>query len=194
MPPPPPHVEQYANVYLAQILQALGIPAEAEVSGRADRKHPDIFIKLSDLDIVLEAEYANRRGAAKDADARLKNDSPPRIIGAISYSPWFKTDFARAVKADAPLDFAFKRAGDGAGGWQARWRTGTIYDLAQLLRRPHAIGRPLHDEVQEAVADIRGVLKSFVNRSCDKPGANYEIAKLLQASFAGGGQRTGSGG
>ena len=183
MPPPSSHVEQYANVYLAQILQALGIPAEAEVSGRVDRKHPDILIKLSDLDIVLEAEYANRRGAAKDADARLRNDSPPRIIGAISYSPRFKTDFARAVKADAPLDFAFKRAGDGAGGWQARWRTGTIYDLAQLLRRPHAIGRPLHDEVQEAVADIRGVLKSFVNRSCDKPGANYEIAKLLQASL-----------
>ncbi len=180
--PPARHVEEHANTLLAQILRGLGIDAEAETKKRPSRKRPDIFIKTGGQSIIVESEYESRTGAAKDADKRL-NGEKPDIIGAVSYSAAFESDFTAAVEDNARLDFAFKRAEKGAGGWEGRWRTGTVYDLAQMLRRPDVATSMPYNRIDSAVAEIKCVLECFAEDFSHAPGTQEGIVELLQASL-----------
>lgn len=185
---PARHVEEHANTLLAQILRGLGINVKAETTGHAGGRRPDFSIHSGGWSVIMEAEYDSRRGAEKDADARLKQD-PPRVIGAISYSPPFREDFSAAVKNNARLDFAFKRAEDGAGGWEGRWRTGTVYDLAQILRSPDASAGMPYERINFTVARVANALKEFAAGFCDAPGKQERIVKLLQASLPVAGKK-----
>ena len=175
------HREEHANTLLARILQGLDIQAHAETTGNPNRKSPDLKIDVGGLKIILEAEYSSRRGAEKDADNRLHDKSQPDIIGALSYSEIFRSDFNGAIQTGAQLDFAFKEQSQGEGGWENRWRTGNVYDLAQLLRRPHAIVKMPHDEIGEAVQIIKTALTDFAS-GMETP-RREKLAKLLQASL-----------
>ena len=177
------HVEQHANTLLAHALRWLGIDARAETKGQAHRKIFDLSVRTGGLLVVMEAEYNNPRQAAQDADKRLSLKSPPDILGAISYAPEYEKNFHRAAKEGKPIQFAFKRAEDGKGGWDGRWQTGAIYDLAQALRRPHALARPSHDSIAASVARIKEALKNFCDRLAAEPAAREDIPKLLQASL-----------
>ncbi len=181
--PPARHVEEHANTLLAQILRGLGIDANAETTGHAGRKRPDFLVRTGELSIVMEAEYNNRTGAAKDADKRIGSEIAPYIIGAISYAPQFREDFAAAVENNARMDFAFKRTEEGAGGWEERWRTGTVYDLAQILRDPETAAGMPHGRINYAVARVSEVLKEFAAGFRHAPGKQERIVKLLQASL-----------
>lgn len=177
------HREEHANTLLAQILRGLSIDAQAETKGNPNRKMPDIVIKSGGKKIIIEAEYNNTAGAEKDADARLYDGSKPGIIGAISYPPAFEEDFQKAFLSHEPLDFAFKAASKRAGNWEDRWRTGTVYDLAQALRRPNALTKLPHNEIAIAVADIDRALGQFAEQFHNRPGDCENMAKLLQASL-----------
>ena len=179
------HREEHANTLLALFLRGMGISAEAETKGRASRKIPDIIIRLHRHTIVVEAEYENRAGAEADADMRLdiKTGINPDIICALSYTRPFGEDFLRAVEDDAPLHFAFKRAADGKGEWQHRWRTGTADDFAQMLRRPNTSVFMPHDEIAVVVAIISDALTEFAKQFHDAPARREKIAELLQASL-----------
>lgn len=169
--------------------------ATAETKGRKDRKHPDLIIRAQRADILIEAKYGNRKGAAESADGRLSTSAPnviaglegrrdmPAVIGALSYAPAFEGDTLAAVKSGAMVDFAFKYADDGKGGWDGRWRSGTLYDLAQSLRRPYAIVPGLDDDVKYAVRHIGMALDNFADNYADNAGAQESIAAALQASL-----------
>ena len=109
------HREEHANTLLAQILRGLGIDAKAETVGHRGRKIPDMHVAVGGFQIILEAEYDSRKGAAADADKRLQEAD---IVGAISYPPIFKNDFAAAIETGARIGFAFKKSEEGAGGWR----------------------------------------------------------------------------
>ena len=192
------HREEHANTLVAQILRGLGIDAQAETKGRKDRKHPDLIIRSDRADILIEAKYGNHRAAEESADSRLSSSGPNLIegltqkkggnahavIGAISYSAMFEDDPHEAVRKGGRVDFAFKRADEGKGGWSGRWRTdGTVYDLAQSLRRPYAIVSPLEDQIRGAVQNIASSLDDFAESFYDSPGAQEAVAKALQASL-----------
>ena len=175
------HREEHANTLLAQILRGLGIDAKAETVGHRGRKIPDMHVAVGGFQIILEAEYDSRKGAAADADKRLQEAD---IVGAISYPPIFKNDFAAAIETGARIGFAFKKSEEGAGGWENRWRAGSAYDLAQMLRRPRTIERMPYDEIQEAVAVIKQKLESFsASMLSEKPRYCEDLAVLLQASL-----------
>ena len=191
------HREEHANTLVAQILRGLGIDAQAETKGRKDRKHPDLIIRSDRADILIEAKYGSRRAAEESADSRLSSSGPNLIegltqksggdahavIGAISYSAVFESDPHEAVSKGGKVDFAFKRADEGKGGWNGRWRDGTVYDLAQSLRRPYAIVSPLEDRIKDAVQNIASSLDDFADSFYGKPGPQEAVAKALQASL-----------
>ena len=191
------HREEHANTLVAQILRGLGIDAQAETKGRKDRKHPDLIIRSDRADILIEAKYGSRRAAEESADSRLSSSGPNLIegltqksggdahavIGAISYSAVFESDPHEAVSKGGKVDFAFKRADEGKGGWNGRWRDGTVYDLAQSLRRPYAIVSPLEDQIKDAVQNIASSLDDFADSFYGSPGAQEAVAKALQASL-----------
>ena len=194
---PPDHREEAANIVVGQSLRHLlrqaGISVDAEVAGRADHTLPDIFISAGGRHIVIEAKYGNPAAAAKDAKARFAEMSPPpHIVGALSYSPLFKKDPEKAAREGAAVEFAFtghdpddkKTLWSGPSKWRPNWRTGSIYDVAQLLRRPRAIVAPKDDEVERAVAAIDGALAAFMYYFDDKPGSATRIARELQVNLA----------
>ena len=178
-----PKREESANVHLAASLRSvLGKYAtvEAETSGRADRKLPDILIQHGGFTIVLEAKYDDFDAAIAAAQKRWTELNPaPDIVVAISYDPRFRTDFAAAVRAGAPVEFAL--SADKCADMNKHKRTGEIYDLAQALRRPHAI---IHGEdygADAAVNKIRGALTLFLNDMRINPGNRGRLLEVLQA-------------
>ncbi|MDA7969090.1 MAG: SAM-dependent methyltransferase [Gammaproteobacteria bacterium] len=188
MPATAPTREEKANVLLAESLRSLlgdAVRVEAETSGRADRKLPDILIthKRSGLRIVLEAKYDDFDAAVKAAQNRWDELTPrPDMVGAVSYSPPYKKNFENAVRNGAGIDFAL--SAEQHQDMHALQRGGEIYDLAHALRRPSA---PLHidDEVEHAVGRIQGVLADFVDGVLENRGQAMELARILQASFNG---------
>ena len=186
--PANPTREEKANVLLAESLRSLlgdAVRVEAETSGRADRKLPDILIthKRSGLRIVLEAKYDDFDAAVKAAQNRWDELTPrPDMVGAVSYSPPYKKNFENAVRNGAGIDFAL--SAEQHQDMHALQRGGEIYDLAHVLRRPSA---PLHidDEVEHAVGRIQGVLADFVDGVLENRGQAMELARILQASFNG---------
>lgn len=156
----------------------------AEASGRADRKLPDIVIKYGDLQIVLEAKYDDFGGAVKAAQKRWHElKPPPDMVGAVSYSPPFQTDFEGAVRNAATIDFSL--SGDPHQDMHALKRNGEIYDLAQALRRPYAVLSRDDDRIERAVNSIKGALAFFVGNIEGNPGQAAKLAQLLQAGFNG---------
>ena len=176
--------EEHANVLVAQALNWLlgGNLVKSETKGRRDRKLLDLeFNSPEGIKIFIEAKYDNRQAAADAAAGRLNLDSPPDVAGALSYSSAFEKDAARAISDDAPIDFAFKSRDDVRNEW--RWRRGTIYDLAQSLRRARTIVSPREDEVKNAVARIQGALAQFASGFIHKPACIGRMADDLQINL-----------
>ena len=188
MPAAIPKREESANVHLAASLRSvLGVKfqVEAERSGRSDRKLPDIEIKYGDLTVVLEAKYDDFDAAIAAAQKRWTELNPaPDIVVAISYDPRFRTDFAAAVRASAPVEFAL--SGEEFADMHKSKRVGEVYDLAQALRRPYAVMGDEYHEVELAIGEIQGALGYFVGILTENVGANKRIAEKLQASTAMG--------
>lgn len=157
---------------------------QAETTGRPDRKLPDIKIKKDNLLIIIEAKIDDFGGAVATAQRRwteIKNPAPD-IVGAVSYSLPFARDYENAVRQRATVDFAF--AGNDNQDLSALKRTGEVYDLAQLLRRPHAIIAPHEDdEITKAINEINGALAHFMYYS--ESVLLERLADVLQASFGG---------
>ena len=176
-----PHREENTNTVVAQVLRyLLRVEVKAESSGRADRRLLDIHIP--DYGAVLEAKYDNFCEAVKAAAARWGNMKPsPEIVGAVSYHPDFRKNPAKAILCDAPVEFSLvdNRHAD----MHSRKRVGTVYDLAQSLRRPKAILNPGIDEVDEAVNRISGALGMFWGRIQSDKGTLKKMARILQANF-----------
>ena len=188
--PANPTREEKANVDLASCLKPLlgdAFQVDAETSGRADRKLPDIVItyKRSGLQIVLEAKYDDFDEAVKAAQKRWHELSPPpSVVGAVSYSPSFKKNgFESAVRNGDSIDFAL--SGEQYQDMHALKRRGEIYDLAHALRRPYAVLSRDDDAVEKAVDNIKGALAVFVGGVKNNHGQAMELAKILQASFNG---------
>ena len=189
------HREEHANTLVAQLLRGLDIDAQAETKGRKDRKHPDLVIRSDKMNILIEAKYDNRKGAEESADGWLPfkpsaaffgtaaKMKVPTVIGALSYAPAFENDPLTAVRNDEMVEFAFKQTDKGKGDWDGRWRNGTVYDLAQSLRRPYAIASRLEDQIKEAVRQIGTSLDEFVGDFRGAPGAQEAVAAALQASL-----------
>ena len=190
MPDNSAHREEYANTLVAQGLRYLlghraGFSVQAETKGRRDRKLPDFDIASGGWRIVMEAKYNDTEGAAEAAQRRFQEMHPaPDIVGAIAYSHNFESDPEKAMRDGESIRFAF-RAKEDARDWSSLWRHGTVYDLAQSLRRPQAIIRPQEDEVDIAANRIRGAIAIFADSFSDKPQAKRAIAELLQANFSG---------
>ena len=191
----PVHVEGHANsvvgLSLRHLLRQSGINVAPEVKGMGGAK-PDIYIEAGNHSIVIEAKYGNRKAAADAARARFAEmNPPPHIVGALSYSKPFETDPEKSAREGAPVDFAFtghnpddkSAAGLDPAKWRPVWHTGSIYDVAQVLRRPRAVVDPQADEMAEAVGAINGALASFQNFFRDKPGSVRHIAKALKVNL-----------
>ena len=191
----PVHVEGHANsvvgLSLRHLLRQSGINVAPEVKGMGGAK-PDIYIEAGNHSIVIEAKYGDRKAAADAARARFAEmNPPPHIVGALSYSKPFETDPEKAAREGAPVDFAFtghnpddKSAAElDPAKWRPVWHTGSIYDVAQVLRRPRAVVDPQADEMAEAVGAINGALASFQNYFRDKPGSIRHIAKALKVNL-----------
>ena len=176
-----PHREENANTVVAQVLRyLLRVKVKAESSGRADRRLLDIHIP--DYGAVLEAKYDNFDEAVKAAAGRWSNmNPPPKIVGAVSYHPDFRKDPAKAILGDASVEFSL--VGDRHADMHSRKRVGTVYDLAQSLRRPKAILNPGVDEVDEAVNRISGALSMFWGMIQSDKGTLEKMAQILQANF-----------
>ena len=189
------HVEGHANsvvgLSLRHLLRQSGINVAPEVKGMGGAK-PDIYIEAGAYRIVIEAKYGNRKAAADAARARFAEmNPPPHIVGALSYSPQFQTAPEKAAREGALVDFAF--AGHDPdeyalqldpAKWRPVWHSGTVYDLAQALRRPRAIVAPKVDEIEGAVGEINGALAQFQSHFNDKPALTMHIAKILQVNLA----------
>ena len=178
-----PHREENANTVVAQVLRyLLRVKVKAESSGRADRRLLDIHIP--DYGAVLEAKYNNFDEAVKAAAGRWSNmNPPPKIVGAVSYHSDFRKNPAKAILGDAPVEFSL--VGDRHADMHNRKRVGTVYDLAQSLRRPNAILNPGVDEVDEAVNRISGALSMFWEMIQSDKGTLEKMAQILQANFEG---------
>ena len=179
--------EEAANVALAKCLGELLGPSfvvDGEPTGRRDRKLIDIIVRRPALDIFLEAKYDNFAAAAKAAHSRWKLEEPPNIVGAISYSPEYRRNFEAAIRKDAPIQFAL--SGSKYEDLTKLKRTGGIYDLAQSLRRPHAILAPHEgDDITRAIGRIKGALAVFADSNKGNPGLVKKLARVLQANFVG---------
>ncbi|MBE8158913.1 MAG: hypothetical protein HAW59_05930, partial [Betaproteobacteria bacterium] len=151
--------EENANAIVAHILgRLLSADIKGEVSGRPDRRLLDIYFPRKN--IVLEAKYADFDAAVKAAQNRWKNMKPaPSIVGALSYDRLFAENIKKAIREDAPITYAL--SGNRLDDLHARKRTGTVFDLAQALRRPAAILRPNEDEIETAIGNISGALAVF---------------------------------
>ena len=189
------HVEGHANsvvgLSLRHLLRQSGIQVDPEVKGIGGAK-PDIYIRADDLRIVIEAKYQNRKAAAEAACARFaRMKPPPHIVGALSYSKPFETDPEKAARQGAMVDFAFfgrdlddeNAPGPDLKKWPLAWRSGTVYDVAQVLRRPRAIINPEDDEMERAVGAINGALAEFQSHFHDKPGRVHHVARALQVNL-----------
>ena len=176
--------EETANAIVANILERLlGMEVKPETSGRADRRLLDIYVPKNN--IVLEAKYHDFDAAAEAAKNRWQNMKPaPQIVGALSYSPVFAQDIEKAIREDAPVEFALSE--NRYENLRDRKRTGTVFDLAQALRRPAAILRPHEDEIETAVNRIRGALAVFYGYISDDRGTLGKMARILQANFDAG--------
>ena len=176
--------EERANTLVAEVLgKLLGMEVRAETSGRVDRKLPDIEIPAHKA--VLEAKYDDFDAAVKAARGRWTNmNPPPAIVGALSYHPSFKKDIKQAIRRDDSIEFAL--SGDRHADLHSLKRTGTVYDLAQSLRRPAAILHPDRDEIEQAVGSIEGALAMFYGTVRDNPGLLDKFARILQANFEKG--------
>ena len=189
------HVEGHANsvvgLSLRHLLRQSGIHVAPEVKGMGGAK-PDIYIEAGAYRIVIEAKYGDCKAAADAARARFAGmNPPPHIVGALSYSPPFETDPEKAAREGALVDFAFTghNPDEDAPGldpakWRPVWHSGTVYDVAQALRRPRAIVAPQADEMEDALGAINGALAQFQSYFYDKPGAVARIANVLQVNFA----------
>ena len=189
------HVEGHANsvvgLSLRHLLRQSGINVAPEVKGMGGAK-PDIYIEAGAYRIVIEAKYGDRKAAADAARARFAEmNPPPHIVGALSYSPPFQTDPEKAAREGALVEFAF--AGHdpdedalqlNPAKWRPVWHSGTVYDVAQALRRPRAIVAPQVDEIEDAVGAINGALAQFQSHFNDKPALTMRIAKILQVNLA----------
>jgi len=183
--------EESANVKLAESLKPLvgrAFTVTAEVSGRADRKLPDLELRYGKLHIVLEAKYDDFDAAVEAAQNRWHEMQPrPDMVGAVSYAPAFRTDFEGAIRAAAPVEFAL--CGGPHQDLHAARRSGEIYDLAQALRRPYSVLSRDDDRIENAVNRIKGALAFFVDYVDVHPGMAEELAELLQAGRNGGDRR-----
>ena len=199
MPPPrrksdSPVREEAANTLVGQALRHLlrqaGVSVVPESKGRADRTLPDIFIRARAHRIVIEAKYNDPKAAAEAARARFDNmRPPPHIVGALSYSsPLFQTNPGKAACEGAEVKYAFLGRDPhdedalklAPAKWRPKWQTGTIYDLAQVLRRPRAIVAPEEDEMDKAVGAINGALAEFQDYFRGSGGSTARIAEILQ--------------
>ena len=166
-PSAPPVREEVANTVVGQSLRHLlrqaGVNVAAEViaesAEHSGRALPDIFITAGGYRIVIEAKHENPKAAAEAAYARFSGMSPPpHIVGALSYSPPFRTHPERAAREGAPVDFAFvgRDLDDpdalklAPAKWRPVWDSGIVYDVAQVLRRPRAVIAPQADEMTES--------------------------------------------
>ena len=201
MTPPPKksgathHVEGHANsvvgLSLRHLLRQSGIHVAPEVKGMGGAK-PDIYIEAGGYRIVIEAKYGNPDAAADAARARFaRMNPPPHIVGALSYSPPFQTDPGKAAREGALVKFAFAghapdedAPGLDPAKWRPAWHSGTIYDVAQALRRPRVIVAPQVNEIEDAVGVINGALAEFQSHFNDKPALTMRIAKILRVNFA----------
>jgi len=179
--------EESANVKLAESIKPLlgrAFTVSAEVSGRADGKLPDLAIEYGDLRIVLEAKYDDFDGAIEAAHNRWHALRPrPDMVGAVSYSPRYRTDFEGAIRAAEKVTFAL--SGDPRHDLHYARRRGEIYDLAQALRRPYSVLARDDDRIEGAVNRIRGALAFFVDAVENYPGMAASLAALLQAGANG---------
>ena len=184
------HANSVVGLSLRHLLRQSGIHVAPEVKGMGGAK-PDIYIEAGNHSIVIEAKYGDRKAAADAARARFAEmNPPPHIVGALSYSKPFETDPEKSAREGAPVDFAFfgrdpyDKLNLDPAKWRPKWRTGAIYDVAQLLRRPRAIIDPQTDEIEEAVGAIDGALAQFQSHFREKPGLVHEVAKALQVNLA----------
>ena len=173
--------EERANTLVAEVLgKLLGMEVRAETSGRVDRRLLDIHIPK--YNAVLEAKYDDFDAAVQAAQNRWANmDPPPEIVGALSYHSSFREDPKTAMRRDDSIQFAL--TGERHADMRALKRTGTVYDLAQALRRPAAILHPDRDEIEDAVGSIEGALAAFYDSVRDDRGVLYKFARILQANF-----------
>ena len=185
------HANSVVGLSLRHLLRQSGTLVAPEVAGMGGAK-PDIYIKAGPYRIVIEAKYGNRKAAADAARARFAEmNPPPHIVGALVYSERFKTDPEKAAREGAAVSFAFtghdpddKNAAElDPAKWRPKWDTGSIYDVAQVLRRPRAIIDPQENEMSEAIGAINGALTSFQNHFRDSPGTVFQIAKILQVNL-----------
>ena len=172
--------EEYANTIIAQVLQKL-LGIKMQISEHADAIFCDWVI--AEHRIVLATKYNDFNAAVQAAqNYRDNKHPPPTIIGAVSYHRDFREDVERAIRRDAVVEFAL--SGNRHEDWHAIKRIGTVYDLAQSLRRPAAILNPAEDEIEQAVGYIKEALAAFYDRIEKKRGALHKMANILQASFS----------
>ena len=184
------HANSVVGLSLRHLLRQSGINVAPEVKGMGGAK-PDIYIEAGNHSIVIEAKYGDRKAAADAARARFAEmNPPPHIVGALSYSKPFETDPEKSAREGATVDFAFfgrdpyDKLNLDPAKWRPKWRTGAIYDVAQLLRRPRAIIDPQTNEIEVAVGAINGALAQFQSHFRDKPGLVHKVAKALQVNLA----------
>ena len=175
------HREEYINSTVARVLgRLLGVKVGAEVKGRSDRRLLDFYLAKHNL--VLEAKIDNFAEAVKAANSRWKKmDPPPDIVGAVSYHSNFAKSPENAILEDKTIEFAL--SGNPLADLAANKRVGTVYDLAQSLRRPRAILNPGMDEVEQAVSRISGALTLFWETIQSDKGTLDKMARILQANF-----------
>ena len=173
--------EENANTLVSKVLsKLLGKEVRGEGSGRSDKRLVDIYIP--DIGVAIEAKYNDFPAAVKAAQARWTNmNPPPSIVGALSYCPDFKKDPEKYIRQDNSIEFAL--SGIPHEDLFKLKRVGTVYDLAQSLRRPAAILHPQEDEIEEAVGCIEGALTDFYNSVQNDRGTLHKFATILQATF-----------
>lgn len=110
--------EQKFNIVLAGLLREQGLSAEAEVK-QAGGRRLDVIVHVDGSRVVLEGEIGNRRGALKDAYARLEQGLADVAI-AVSY-PEIPDPERDLCEVDAaPVD--------------GEWRRTDMAGLASLVR------------------------------------------------------------
>ena len=177
--------EENANVLTAEVLgNLLRREVRAETSGRTDKRLLDIYIS-GNHPVIIEAKYDNFDAAVDAAQGRWTNmHPPPDIVCALSYHLDFRTDYKDAIRRDVPVEFAF--SGNQFDDLHNYKRIGTVYDLAQSLRRPAAILHQGDDETDHAVGKISGALAAFYSSVQNDNGLLHKFAEILQANMESG--------
>lgn len=180
-----PFREEYTNTLVAKTLgKLISKKVRGEEKGRADRRLLDIHIPGNHR-AVIEAKYDDFDAAVKAAQGRWTNmNPPPAIVGALSYHPCFAEKPENAIRRDGSIEYAL--SGVRHADLHSLKRTGTVYDLAQSLRRPAAILRPHEDEIDQAVGRIEGVLTAFYDSVQSDHGTLATYARILQATIEPG--------